>query len=191
MTGDPAAREPDGRRRRGLERRRLLVDAAMRVIARAGVAGVTHRSVAAEAGVPKSAVTHHYASLDDLLLSALRADTDQLVVDLPRHVERPGIEGLAGELVRFARAHRDRVLVGYELYLLASRRAALRPAVEHWLTVLGRLVAEHAADATRARACVAAVDGYVLQCLAAGAEPDEDELGGVLRCVLGPTSDHS
>ena len=46
----------DGRRRRGMQRRRALLAAALQVIGRDGLAAVTQRAVAAEAGFPPSAV---------------------------------------------------------------------------------------------------------------------------------------
>jgi hypothetical protein len=69
---------------------------------------------------------------------------------------------LAEELVRFVQRHSERVLVDHELYLLAARRPALRPAVDHWLSVLGDLIGRHTSNPVHVRAC-AAVDGYILQ----------------------------
>ena len=180
--GETTNQETDGRRRRGARRRAALLEATVAVIARDGVAGVTHRAVAAEAGVGKSAVTHQFSGLDDLLVAALRADTEELVAALPDGA--PDVAALAGELVRFAAAHHARVLVGYELYLLAARRPALRPAVEHWLTELGTLVGRHTDDPVRAHAAVTVVDGYLLQALTSDTEPDATELSALLTAVL-------
>ncbi|MEE2046687.1 TetR family transcriptional regulator, partial [Nocardiopsis tropica] len=51
-----------------MQRRRLLLDATMRVVEREGVGAVSQRRVAAEAGVPPSTVTYYYAAVDDLLV---------------------------------------------------------------------------------------------------------------------------
>jgi DNA-binding transcriptional regulator YbjK len=61
----------DGRRARGEKRRAEIIEATLRVIERDGVAGVTHRTVAAEAGVPTTSTTYHFTSLDDLLTATL------------------------------------------------------------------------------------------------------------------------
>ncbi|OZM79274.1 TetR/AcrR family transcriptional regulator [Pseudonocardia sp. MH-G8] len=183
MTRD-TDQETDGRRRRGARRRTQLIDAAVRVIARDGVAGLTHRGVAAEAGVPKSAATYYFTSLDDLLTAALRADTEQLVEALPTPAGDSDVAWLAEELVRFVHQHRDRVIVGYELYVLATRRPSLRPAVHYWLDVLHTLIGRHTADPTRVRAGAAAVDGYILQSLVTGVEPRTAELAEILRVAL-------
>jgi len=183
MTHD-TDQETDGRRLRGARRRAQLIDAAVRVIARDGVAGLTHRSVAAESGIPKSAATYHFTSLDELLTAALRADTEQLVAALPTPAVDGDVALLAEELVRFVQQHRDRVIVGYELYLLATRRPALRPAVGYWLAVLHDLIGRHTADPIRVRTGAAAVDGYILQSLVTGVEPRTAELTEILRVAL-------
>ncbi|MDL5159836.1 TetR/AcrR family transcriptional regulator [Actinomycetospora termitidis] len=178
MTGDA---EPDGRRRRGLRRRGLLVEAVLAVIARDGVAGVTHQAVAAEAGLPRSAVSHHFDSLDDLLVTALRSGTEQIVA------EAAGADPswLATELVGLFTANRARVAAGYELYALAARRPGLRDAVRLWLDLLADLAGRHTGDPARVRTFAVAVDGYFVQCLATGADAHVDELDALLRTALG------
>ena len=98
------------------ERRRTITEALARIAARQGLAGVTMRQVAAEAGVSVGRVQHYFASKDELLLAALR-----------------GLAGRAAERVRRAvgalgpeATERDRIratLVEF-LPLDAERRAA-------------------------------------------------------------------
>lgn len=52
------------------ERRRRILDAALRVMARDGLRAVTHRGVATEADVPLSATTYYFRDLEDLLAEA-------------------------------------------------------------------------------------------------------------------------
>src|SRR5262249_41164346 len=61
----------DGRRVRGERRRQEIIEGTLRVIERSGVAGVTHRTVAAEASIPVASITYHYSTLDDLLVATL------------------------------------------------------------------------------------------------------------------------
>ena len=51
--------------------REAIVAATVRIVAREGVAAVTHRRVAAEAGVALSSTTWHYATKTDILQAAL------------------------------------------------------------------------------------------------------------------------
>ena len=62
----------DGRRARGEQRRSELLAATLTVIERDGVAGVSHRAVAAVADVSVASITYHFPTLDDLLVAALR-----------------------------------------------------------------------------------------------------------------------
>ena len=157
----------------------------MRVVARDGVAKLSHRSVAAEAAVPKSAATYHFASLDDLLVAALGSQTETLVAAMPQVPPGSDLRWFADALVGLFRDNRDRVVAGYELYLLAARRPTLRPGVRPWLDLLADLARQHTDDPTRSRACVAVVDGYFLQHLAGGTVPDPDELERLLGAALG------
>ncbi|MBU2662085.1 TetR family transcriptional regulator [Actinoplanes bogorensis] len=48
-------------------KRTLILEAALRVIGRDGVAGVTYESVAEEAGLTKAGLVYHFATREDLL----------------------------------------------------------------------------------------------------------------------------
>lgn len=182
--GENPAEHVDGRRARGDRRRTELIDATMRVVARDGVAGVTHRAVAAEAGVPKSAATYHFASLEDLLLAALDRATEQTISVL-RGVPAGGdLDALAVALVDFVRGNRERIIAGFELYLLVARRPALRPGADLWLTAFGEILQAYTDEPRRQRLGIAALDGYFLQSLTTGTAPDPTELADLLRTTL-------
>lgn len=63
---------PSGARRYDPDRRQRIIDAAIRVVEAKGIAGLSHRSAAAEADVPLGSTTYHFKTLDDLLVAALR-----------------------------------------------------------------------------------------------------------------------
>ncbi|MBW2390940.1 MAG: TetR family transcriptional regulator [Deltaproteobacteria bacterium] len=62
---------------RGVERRRALLEAVLRIVTREGVAGVTHRAVAAESGASLRATTYYFATKDDMILEAFRFFCEQ------------------------------------------------------------------------------------------------------------------
>src|SRR5258707_3950570 len=72
----------DGRRARGVASRQAILDATVRVIAAGGLTSVTHRAVAAEAGVSTALTTYHYATLDDLLQATLSSPSAAPVAPL-------------------------------------------------------------------------------------------------------------
>jgi DNA-binding transcriptional regulator YbjK len=61
------ARQP-----RGARRREALLDAVLRIVAREGVAAVTHRAVAREAGVTHRLTTYYFRTKEQMLLEAFR-----------------------------------------------------------------------------------------------------------------------
>ncbi len=56
----------------GRERRQLILEATLRVIAREGIRAVRHRAVATEADVPLAATTYYFKNIDDLLAESFR-----------------------------------------------------------------------------------------------------------------------
>ncbi|WP_226533788.1 TetR/AcrR family transcriptional regulator [Microbacterium paraoxydans] len=67
------------RRRRDPEARRLeIVTAAAELIVEVGAEAVTHRMVAARAGVPLGATTQYFDTLDDLRAAAFRALAEEI-----------------------------------------------------------------------------------------------------------------
>ncbi|MEV0882905.1 TetR family transcriptional regulator [Streptomyces microflavus] len=169
-------------RRYDPERRTRIIDAALRVIAADGIAGLSHRTVAAEADVPLGSTTYHFGSLDELLTAALRRSNENFAQALRDSevcaVEPSGEEagaGLADELTRvlgewFA-GERGAIELEYELYLAALRRPALRPVAAEWTGSAVEVLSARTDPAT-ARALVALMDGVCLQVLLTGSAFD-------------------
>lgn len=81
VPADPAARKgpaPAARRRDPEARRREILSAAAELAAEHGPAALTHRAIAARAGVPLGSTTQHFASIDELREAAL----EQLAVEI-------------------------------------------------------------------------------------------------------------
>ncbi|MGQ0840622.1 TetR/AcrR family transcriptional regulator [Actinokineospora sp.] len=186
----PAYRRVDGRKARGDRRRAEIVAATLRVIERDGVAGVTHRSVAREADVPATSITYHFAGLDDLLVGALTWSAESMAVEIRDLIESSRIKGgspaaaVAEMLAEALGPRRGRTMAEYELYLLAARRPALRPAARLWLDVLTSL-ARHP-DEVGFRAFLAGVDGLLLQGLIDDEPPTAVDLVPVMEHLLAP-----
>ncbi|MET9960822.1 TetR family transcriptional regulator [Streptomyces sp. NPDC006326] len=170
-------------RRYDPDRRQRIIDAAIRVVGAKGIAGLSHRSVAAEADVPLGSTTYHFETLDDLLVAALR-QANAGFAPVPEAV--CGAE-LAAELARllgeFLTADRGRAELEYELYLAALRRPALRPVAAAWAESVTAALADRVDPAT-ARAVVAVLDGISLQVLLTDTPYDERHACEVLTRVL-------
>jgi AcrR family transcriptional regulator len=59
-----------------------VASVALHVIGERGLAGLTHRAVAAAAGVTAGAVAHYFRTSEALLTNALKAQVDQLLLEL-------------------------------------------------------------------------------------------------------------
>ncbi|GAA4119680.1 MULTISPECIES: TetR/AcrR family transcriptional regulator [Streptomyces] len=175
-------------RRYDPDRRRRIIDAAIRVVAARGIAGLSHRTVAAEADVPLGSTTYHFKTLDELLVAALRQANEGFataVRDCVR-LDEPGAD-LAVELARlmgeWLTGDRARAELEYELYLAALRRPALRPVAAEWTDSVAELLARHT-DPVTARGLVAVMDGICLQALLTGGPYDESQARDLLARLL-------
>ncbi|MEU6170802.1 TetR family transcriptional regulator [Streptantibioticus parmotrematis] len=177
-------------RRHDPDRAQRIIDAALRVVGRDGIAGLSHRAVAAEADVPLGSTTYHFATLDDLLVAALRQLDERFIEDLRAH---PGLADpdadLAAEVARltgeFLRGEYSRAVLEYEIYLTALRREAVRPVAAEFVDAAVEVLAVRV-DRETARALVALIDGLALQSLLTGRPYDEDEARAVFARVIGP-----
>jgi TetR/AcrR family transcriptional regulator, regulator of biofilm formation and stress response len=146
---------PDGRLAKGAARRRALLAATLRLVARDGVAAVSQRAVAAEADVPPSAVLYYFPTVDDLLVTTLREVNDRYCAEL---AEVSTVEALAGHLSSLDPAS---LLAEYELWLMAARRPDLRAELTRWTETVDALAARLAPE--RAETLAATLDGLYVR----------------------------
>jgi len=133
-----------------------------------GVAGLTHRLVAARAEVPLGATTYYFTSLDDLSAAALRHLTDETTAELDAWAAALAASAdvpstLAGLMADYL-ADRERALLDTELYVAAGRRPELRPLAKAWGDGLVRILSAHA-DPAAARATAVFLDGALVYAL--------------------------
>lgn len=159
-------------RRYDPDRRQRIIDAAIRVVGEKGLAGLSHRSVAAEADVPLGSTTYHFKTLDELMVAALRQANEGFAKVVAACGALEDTEGdLATDLARilgeWLSGDRAGVELEYELYLAALRRPALRPVAAEWAEDLASRLARRT-DPVTVRALVALMDGICLQVLLTG-----------------------
>ena len=168
---------------RGEERRELILRTTLGVIGRGGIAAVTHRRVADEAGVPLGSLTYWFATKDDLLREALRLFVDDETARL-RRVGGQIEEGMTPAEIaeRFSAVldstSREEQVAQFELYLEAARNPALREAAQQCFAAYDEIsrTALRAAgvddDVLLPSLFVALADGLGLRRLAGGGEID-------------------
>lgn len=177
-------------RRYDPDRRQRIIDAAITVVGERGIAGLSHRSVAAAADVPLGSTTYHFSTLDELLVAALRQVNGEWLADFTRWAD--GIDPavpLTDEVARLVEetlsGDRSRMVLEYELYLAALRHEAVRPIAEECLDEMVRLLGQRIGDVRTARAVVAFTDGLTLQHLLTGQPFDPTSVRAGLAGVLG------
>jgi TetR/AcrR family transcriptional regulator, regulator of biofilm formation and stress response len=163
--------------------REAIVTATVRVVAREGVSAVTHRRVAAEAGVSLSSTTWHFATKADILEAALRWTARREVARITEIAERLGgadfdpaawAEELADWLLEQVSGERDVAVALYRLQIELLGSPGAREVHREWglgLLALGESVLEHSSTLTPEldiRLVVAALDGLRLSVLSGG-----------------------
>jgi TetR/AcrR family transcriptional regulator, regulator of biofilm formation and stress response len=175
-----ARRDPEARRR-------AIIDAASSLIPEVGIDGLTHRLVAARAGVPLGATTYYFATLDDLLQTTLShvAETNAVYLRSWSEAIRAS-EDVAATLAKLTvdyLADRPRALADTELYVAAIRRPEVRPQARMWFDGLVALLSERV-PATGAIAAAYLIDGAIIRALSDDQQLDPAALTTALRPLL-------
>ncbi|MFD6511626.1 TetR/AcrR family transcriptional regulator [Rhodococcus sp. NPDC060176] len=121
------------------ERRELIANSAIRVIARDGVRALTHRVVDKEAGIPQGATSHHARTRLALLELIVKTLAERAIADAKQaaaflnasvHGERKlsvaDLGGVIAELVETLSARRDDMKARYALVLELEDEPLLR-----------------------------------------------------------------
>ncbi|WP_050760938.1 TetR/AcrR family transcriptional regulator [Aeromicrobium marinum] len=133
---------------RSRQRRDALLAAAIELFAEGGSRLVTHRAVAARAGVAPATTTYYFASIDDLIREALAAHVQQWIDDLRGFTVADlgaavPTETAAGwvEMI-FAARGPEVAAVELSIYLAAARDPQLRDVAGEALRSLEQLAAD-------------------------------------------------
>ncbi|MFG3042512.1 TetR/AcrR family transcriptional regulator [Streptomyces sp. NPDC048330] len=148
------------------QRRERILAAALDHIADEGVTGVSHRKIAARAGVPLGSMTYHFTGIDQLLQEAFTRFADHGVALFERHLDAADSPERAREAVTDLihalsdGPQRDLILT-HELYTLAARRPEYRELTRRWMSRSRQLLERHF-DAQTARQLDALIEGLTL-----------------------------
>jgi DNA-binding transcriptional regulator YbjK len=172
----------DGRLARGAARRNLLLDAAVRVVARGGSGSLTHRATAAEAEVSIASVTYHFASIGDLRRetleyagSSIGLELADLVLAVSTRVDE--VPDICGQYaVHLVLERRVETAAVFELIVAAAHDEDLRPVVAVFNGMLANLLAPYLGNEARARTVGAAIQGLIVVQLASAFRVDPDGL---------------
>ncbi|WP_130799319.1 TetR/AcrR family transcriptional regulator [Streptomyces otsuchiensis] len=127
-----------GTRRNDPDRRDRIIDAALEVIAADGVAGTSHRRVAARAGVPLGSMTYHFTGMDQLLHESLTRFATRVSDRFEQRLASAGAPAEVADAVvelilQDVFDDPDSLVVTLELYTLAARRPEFRDLTHDWM----------------------------------------------------------
>jgi DNA-binding transcriptional regulator YbjK len=160
--------------------REAIVVATVRIVAREGVAAVTHRRVAAAARVSLSSTTWHFASKADILEAALHWTADSEVARIGAIADRLGdttfdlsawADELGDWLVDQVTAERETAIALYRLQVELLGSPGALAVHREWgrrLREVGNHVLEHAEADLDVRLIIAALDGLRMSVLNSG-----------------------
>lgn len=116
-----------------------ILEATLRLIAKAGVDAVRYRDVAEASGVPLGTVSYHFSARPELIRAAFAFFLEQntaTVHALHARLRAPALAEIAEFLTALVRAdfadRRRRYLAEYELIVYAARDPAIAEALAGW-----------------------------------------------------------
>ena len=180
---------PQRRPRDPVGRRQTIIDAATRVIAEAGLTGLTHRRVAEVAGVPVGSTTYYFKDLDELREAALADAARGFIEGLDQWAEElsdtTDIPGALARLTVECMIDDDRYRAVNELYTAASHRSELRPLARLWFDGLVAVL-EPRTGRSAAQTAAIFIDGALLHALITGEPLSTAALAEALAKLLAP-----
>ncbi|MGW9114218.1 TetR/AcrR family transcriptional regulator [Microbacterium sp. NPDC055683] len=147
-------------------RRDRIIDACLDVIAEVGVAGTSHRRVAAAADVPLGSMTYHFTGMAELLHEALSrfAHTvsdgfeERMAAARDRDEAVDAVVAIiADDLFDSSRS----LVLTHEIYTLAARDEAFRTLTEAWMA-RSRAALERHFDPVMTRVLDALIEGVTI-----------------------------
>ena len=125
-------------RRHDPQRRDRIIDACLDVIAEHGVAGTSHRRVAAAADVPLGSMTYHFDGMDDLLREAFFRYADRGAALVERRMASAttldeALGAFAANIDEDVFVTQRDLVISQELYTLAARRPEFRDITSGWM----------------------------------------------------------
>lgn len=148
------------------ERRERIITAALDLIAEEGVAGTSHRKVAARAGVPLGSMTYHFGGMDELLREAFTRFSSSIVAVFEERLGAANTpdearEAVAGLVHHLSIGNQRELVLTHELYTLAARKPAYRELTREWMRRSRRALEWHFDPAT-ARQLDALIEGLAI-----------------------------
>lgn len=171
--------EQDGRFARGEARKLLLLDAAVRVIAREGAGNLTHRAVATQARVSLASATYHFPAIEELRCAVFDHAGSRIGLAFRAILERGDVrpENIPGIVAEFGAslttARREDAVAVFEMIVATVHSPELRTVIESLNARLADLLEPYVGSRSQALEVTAAIQGLILTALALNTPEDD------------------
>lgn len=130
------------------ERRTRITTAALELIAAEGVAGASHRKIAARADVPLGSMTYHFANMDELLREAFGQFASSVAARFERRLTAArdfdeAVEAVVDIIHEDVFATREDLVLTQEFYALTARRPDFGDVLDEWMRNSRRALQRH------------------------------------------------
>ncbi|KKF00079.1 TetR family transcriptional regulator [Mycolicibacterium obuense] len=171
-------------RRHDPDRKERIVEAALAVLARDGVAGITHRAIGEAADVPLGSITYHFATLDDIVNQAFSAHVEKLATRFEDRLASCDagddlIECIVSAVTDDLAANPNELAVTYELYGDAVRRSDNKRITQRWMERAEDALSQHYDRAT-ARLLDVVIEGVMVHMSIAAQPMSKDAVRSLL-----------
>lgn len=126
------------RRANDPQRREKIVAATLEAVKAHGIHAVTHRKIAAMAGVPLGSLTYYFSGIEELLTEAFTLFTQTMSRQYQNfftHVaDEEGACRAITEMIYSSQVTTpDNMELMYQLYAFANRKPALKTVMQNWM----------------------------------------------------------
>lgn len=188
-----------------VDRREALLEAAIRVVARLGMRGLTHRAVEIEAGVPHGSTTYYFGTRHDLLVALMTYMRERgqremepiargLALSLADRSKPVDIDSIADAIVFWIDGSSELELARYELQVTAARDPEMKQLMTDNCEVFVQMcmpivIACGSKDPERdAHVLQAALDGWLFDRLT-HSDPHDETIKRGMKVLLGSIGD--
>ncbi|PWG64999.1 TetR/AcrR family transcriptional regulator [Bifidobacterium callitrichidarum] len=178
------------RRRVDPDRKQRIIEACLTVVAERGVAGTSHRVVAAAAHVPLGSMTYYFDGMHDLLHQAFDRFADRSIaafaarMDAARTPEE-ACEAIAASVEHDVLATERDTVITLEFYTLAARDESFRDISDRWMGAVQQELSRFF-DARTVALLDAMIEGLTLHRALGGEPKDANDLReGIRRVAFG------
>ena len=180
---------PAAPRRHDPDRRARIIRCTLDVIVAHGVAGTTHRRVAAAADVPLGSMTYHFADLDELLSEAFTLLADTVSARFSERLSAASTfdeacEAVVDLVMDDGWANPSNMLLSYELYAFAARTPPLRRVMQDCMEKSRAALRQHFAPET-ARTLDAMIEGLSIHRSVDPHPADRAQVRAIVRRLAG------